>query len=238
MSRRVLATAVVFAALAAAAFIAIAFPVTRTPAFHHYADQRDWLAIPHAGDVLSNAPFAVIAVWAMRRARGWLARLACAGIAAIGVGSAAYHVAPSDIMLAFDWGPIALGLMFILAVVIDDRLGTRAGRIALIGGIAAAIGSVAIWKLGGGTHGGNVTPYGAVQAFGIALPLLVALIAPGRIAVRPLLLAVLCFAIARLCAANDHQLLAAIGISGHSLKHIAAAIASGFALYAITSRAS
>jgi hypothetical protein len=237
MSRR-LVTFVVVGACAAAAVVAIAMPVTRTPAFHHYADQRTWLGVPHAGDVLSNLPFVVVALWALRRARGWLTRLACAGVAAIGVGSATYHVAPSDLTLALDWGPIALGLMFITAVVIDDRLGARAGRIALVVGAAFAIGSVAIWKLGGGTHGGTVTPYGAVQALGIALPALVALIARGRIPVRPLLLAVLWFAFARLCAANDQQLLDAVGISGHSLKHIAAAIASGFALSAITSRAS
>jgi hypothetical protein len=244
MSRRGIATTIVIGSVVAAVVVAIAFPVTRTPGFHHYADQRAWLGIPHAGDVLSNVPFVVVALWALRRATTWLGKLVCVGVAAIGVGSAAYHIAPSDMTLAFDWGPIAVALMFITAAVIDDRLGARAGRIALVAGAVLAVGSVVIWIAGGGTGSlrgggaGTVTPYGAVQALGITLPALIAIAAPGRIAVRPLLLALLCFAIARLCAANDRQLLDAIGISGHSLKHVAAAIAAGLALGAITSRAS
>jgi hypothetical protein len=133
--------------------------------------------------------------------------------------------------------------MFITAAVIDDRLGARAGRIALAVGATLAIGSVVIWIAGGGTGSaeagaGTVTPYGAVQALGIALPALIALIAPGSIPRVPLLAAVLLFALARLCAANDQQLLDAIGVSGHSLKHLVAAGAAACALGAITSRAS
>lgn len=251
--RSSVAGAVVLVALAAALVVAIAVPITRPPAFHRYADQRALAGIPHAGDVLSNLPFLIVALWALRRATTNLARLACAGVGAIALGSAAYHVAPGDLTLAFDWGPIAVALMLITAVVIDDRLGARAGRIALVVGVVLAIGSVVVWFAGGGTgeiaaeHAagvdavasrGSVTPYGAVQALGIALPALVALIAPGRIPRAPLLGAVALFALARLCAAHDRQLLDAIGISGHSLKHVVAAIAAGVARYAITSRAS
>jgi hypothetical protein len=248
LTRRQLAVALIAPAFIAATVVALVFPITRTPAFHHYADQRSCLGIPHIGDVLSNAPFVVVAVWAARRAQTVIARLACIAVAAIGVGSAAYHVAPADMTLAFDWGPIAIALMWMTAAVIEDRLGPRAGRIALAVGAVLAVGSVVAWIAGGGTGGivvdgiesdgrrGSVTPYGAVQALGIALPALIALVAPGRIARVPLLVAVLLFAVARLCAANDQQLLDAIGISGHSLKHVVASAAAACALGAITSR--
>jgi hypothetical protein len=238
LSNRRVATFVLFAAVLTATAIAIALPVTRTVAFHHYADQRSWLGIPNAGDVVSNLPFLIAGAWFVLRADTAFAKLACLVVAAIGIGSAAYHVAPSDLTLAFDWGPIAVALMLVTAAVIDDRLGASAGRIALVAGVVVAIGSVVIWIGGGGTSGGNVTPYGAVQALGIALPALLALVAPGRIPTRPLLLGALWFAFARLCAANDRQLLDAVGVSGHSLKHIAAAIAAAFGLGALTSRAS
>lgn len=244
ITRRTAAGAVVLGALAAALVVAIVVPVTRAPAFHVYADQRERFGIPHAGDALSNLPFLIVAAWAMRRATTNLERLACAGVAAIAFGSAAYHVSPRDVTLALDWAPIAIALMLMTAVVIDDRLGERAGRIAAVVGIVLAIGSVVVWIAGGGTGGlaghgrGTVTPYGAVQALGIALPPLVALSAPGRIPRVPLLGAVALFALARLCAANDRQLLDAIGVSGHSLKHVVAACAAACALYAITSRAS
>jgi hypothetical protein len=213
-------------------------PLTRGPAFHVYADQRAWLGIPHAGDVLSNLAFVVVALWALRRARSPYARLCCAGVALIGVGSGIYHAVPGDTTLALDWTPIALGLAFITAAVIEDRFDARAGRTALGAGGVIAVGSVAAWLVTGGTHGGTMLPYVCVQALGVALPPLVALARPGRIAARPLLVAVLLFALARLCAAYDRALLDAIGVSGHSLKHAAAALAAGAALYAITSPAS
>jgi hypothetical protein len=234
MSRRALAIAVIGVALLAALVVAIALPVMRTPAFHHYADQRTWLGIAHAGDVLSNLPFVLAGGYFLPRARSLHARLACLGVVAMGITSGAYHVAPGDVGLAFDWGSIALALMLVTAAVIDDRLGGRAGRIAIIIGPLLAITSIVIWYAGGATHGGTVTPYGAVQALGVALPPLLVLIAPGAIPRRPVLLGVLWFAFARLCTANDRQLLDAVGISGHSLKHISAAIAAGFALYALT----
>jgi hypothetical protein len=235
----------------------VLLPLTRGPAFHVYADQRTWLGIPHAGDVLSNLAFVVVALWALQRARSPFARLCCAGVALIGIGSATYHVAPSDTTLALDWTPIALGLAFITAAVIDDRFGARAGRTALVVGCLLAIGAVASWLATGGTGGtlhggladdvrshladdmpgGTMLPYVCVQALGVALPPLIALARPGRIPARPLLVAVLLFAIARLCAAQDRVVLAMLGVSGHSLKHIAAALAAGCALYAITTPA-
>lgn len=225
------------AVIALGAFAVIARPIVRTPAFHHYADARTWLGIPHAGDVLSNLPFVVVAVIAMLRLRGTrdgFAYLACAGVALIGVGSAAYHAWPGDTTLAFDWAPIVLALAWIAAAVIADRHGARAGHLAVVVGSLAALASVAIWYLGGGTAGGgDMTAYVSVQLAGVALPLLVALSAPGRIPASGLALAFAGFLLARVFASRDAQLLDAIGISGHSLKHVAAALAAGIALRAI-----
>lgn len=224
------------ALIALAAFAVVARPIVRTPAFHVYADTRTWLGIPHAGDVLSNLPFVLVAaIAALRvRTRDGFAYLACAGVALIGVGSAAYHAHPGDTTLALDWAPIVLALACITAAVVADRHGSRAGHLALAAGTLAALGSVAIWYLGGGTTGGgDMTAYVTVQLAGVALPPLVALSAPGRIPARDLLLAVAGFLVARGFAANDAQLLDAIGISGHSLKHVAAALAAGLALRAL-----
>jgi hypothetical protein len=79
-----------------------------------------------------------------------------------------------------------------------------------------------------------MTPYIAVQALGVALPALVATLAPGTIRATWLLAALLAFVLARLLASHDTALLDAIGISGHSLKHVAAAGAAALALHAIS----
>jgi hypothetical protein len=215
-------------------------PIVRTPTFHHYADARTWLGIPHAGDVLSNAAFIVVAVLAALRLRAGrsadgFAWLACAGVAGIGIGSGSYHVAPSDALLALDWAPIVLALAWITAAVVADRHGRRAGVIALVVGTSAALVAVAIWYLGGGTTGGgDMTAYVTVQLLGVALPLAVALSAPGRIPARHLAVALAGFLLARLFATRDASLLDAIGVSGHSLKHVAAALAAAIGLRAVS----
>ncbi|HEY5928357.1 MAG TPA: hypothetical protein VIV11_42015 [Kofleriaceae bacterium] len=246
MRRREIAIVITAAALLAAIVVSLALPVTRTATFHRYADTATWLGIPNALNVLSNLPFLVAGAWFVLRAETIYARLASLGVVAIGIGSAAHHFAPGDVTLAFDFLPIVVTLMIVTAALIADRIGERAGLIALGVGVVLAIAVVVIWYAGGGTGGsvaldgrsrGSMTPYVAVQALGILLPTLLALVAPGTIPRVPLLVGVLLFAVARLCSANDHQILDAIGVSGHSLKHLAAAAAASCALYALTSRA-
>ena len=223
----------IVAGLAALAVVGVALTVTLTrgPGFHEYADARVWLGIPHAGDVLSNVAFLIVAAYGLRHPYVSLGRTVCIGIAVIGVGSALYHVSPGDTTLAFDWAPIAITLGLLSAAVIRDRGGP--GGIAMIVAVTFAIGSVAWWICSGGTHGGNMAPYVAVQAAGIALPPLVAVIARGDVRTGWLFAGLAGFALARVFAAYDRPLLDAIGISGHSLKHIAAAQAAACALRAL-----
>jgi hypothetical protein len=207
----------------------MAWPITRGPAFHHYADTRSWLGVPNTLDVVSNVAFVIVALWMWRRTTG-LARLACAGTAAIGIGSAIYHWAPSDTTLALDWAPIATTLMWVLATVVEDRGGP--GRAFAVAGAIAAIGSVVWWLATGGTDGGDMTAYVVVQGAGVALPPLVALFRQGRAPALRLVLALGLFGVARMCAAHDTQLLETIRVSGHTLKHVIAALAAAVGLSA------
>jgi len=221
------------AILAAAACVVVLGPIERGESFHRYADQRAWFGIPHAGDVVSNLAFVVVALWSARR----VPALGLA-VGAIGVGSAIYHWAPGDLTLVLDWVPIGVTLMLVLAIVIADRIGSRAGQLALGVGPLGATLAVGYWFVTGGTGSGelaargDMAPYVALQLLGVALPLLLAVVAPGRIAARHLTAAVVCFVAARVLGANDAELLEAIAISGHSLKHVAAAAAAAFALRA------
>ena len=144
MQARVIAAVPVIAAVAAA----VAPPVTRGPSFHHYADQRTWLGIPHAGDVLSNLPFVVVGLVGLvllaSRAARPLVALVFAGFIAIGLGSGGYHLAPGDATLAFDWLPIVLTLAWLAALVIVDRVDRKLGLDAA-GGASPPPPSPAWW---------------------------------------------------------------------------------------------
>ena len=240
MTRRDVALAAVGAAIAAAVVAVYQVgPVMRGPGFHEYADARAWHAVRNAGDVLSNVAFLLAAAALIplgRDQRAASARFAMAaglGVAAIGIGSAAYHTAPSDELLVLDWGPIAVTLAVVAAAVFDDRFGRRAGTAALIIGLVAGPATIAWWYAGGGTAGGDMAPYAAFQLLGVGLPVVVAVMAPGRLSAVPLVAALVGFTAARGLTARDADIFAAAGISGHSLKHVVAAIAAGFALRAL-----
>jgi len=206
--RRGLADAIALAGLAA--IVAAAFiDVSRGPAFHEYAGPR-WLL------VASNLPFVVVA--AVARGAPWYLR---AGVAAIALGSGAYHVAPCDELLALDWAPIAATLLLVLATVLGR------GALPLVLAPVTATGSVLWWLAGGGTHGGNMAPYVTAQLVGVVATPLVGLARPSRADVRWLLAGVAGFALARGAALVDH-----------SAKHVVAAGAAWCALRAFRARPS
>jgi hypothetical protein len=208
--------------------IGLTLDIVRGPDFHRYADTRTWLGIPNAGDVLSNLAFVLVAAIGVRRTYVPLGFAVCIGVAAIGGGSALYHLAPSDTLLAFDWAPIVVTLAALTAAVVEDRGGP--GRATFAIGAVLAIGSVAWWLATGGTTGGNMGPYVAVQGAGVVLPLVIASLAPGQIRIGWLAAGIAGFALARVLSHHDRAFLDAIGISGHSLKHVAAAQAAACAL--------
>jgi len=181
------------------------FSIVRTPAFHEYGG-------PHWLLVLSNLPFLIVALLA-RGAPGYLR--VC--VAAIGVGSGAYHARPGDELLALDWAPIVLTLMLLTATVAGHR-------VAFAFAPLLALGSVGYWlATGGTTDGGNMAPYVVTQLVGVLAPPLIALADPRRAEIRWLLLGLVGFAAAR--AAN---------LFDHSLKHVVAAAAAWCALRATT----
>jgi len=245
MRRSWQALAVAALALAAVLAAALSAAVTRGPAFHRYADQRAWLGIPHAGDVLSNIPFILVGLVGLLRARRAThhAPLTVAlflAITGVGLGSGAYHLDPTDARLAFDWAPIVLTLSFLAALVISDRIDARAGTIAAVALPAIAIITVVVWYAGGGTGSatsaatdapGDMRWYVITQATLVAVVALTSLIPPTPPAPATLhrgwiLLGVAGFLAARGFAQNDHALLDAVGVSGHSAKHVLLGLAA------------
>src|SRR5262245_34834311 len=102
-------------------------PLAQPQAYHDFADQRTLWGIPHALDVLSNLGFIAVGLWGLvAAARGrfnfslaptaraaWLAMFV--GLTLTGLGSAFYHLAPSDPTLVWDRLPMALAFSGLVA---------------------------------------------------------------------------------------------------------------------------
>jgi hypothetical protein len=146
-----------------------------------------------------------------------------AAVALVAFGSAYYHLAPSTPRLFWDRLPITLVVMAIFALVIDDRIGSTAGRRAFWPLLAAGAASTLAWRATG-----DLRAYGLVQFVPMLSIALLLLLRPGRHDRGGSLaaLAVL-YGAAKVFELLDHPVFAATGqlASGHTLKHLSASAA-------------
>lgn len=222
-------TAWILGLLAGAAAIAAAAmpPVTQDPAYHQFADPRPVLGVPHGWNVLSNAPFLLIGllgVWHSRRVAraraAWL--VAFSGIALVAFGSAWYHLAPSTETLVWDRLPMTVGFTGLAVAVLEPHLGPRATRVLLGPAVTAGLASVGYWQ-----WTGDLRPYVWVQFAPLLLIAASIIIGRHQPAALPLLAALVLYGVAKGFEAADASFFGATSglVSGHPLKHLAAAAA-------------
>ena len=219
--RRVLA----FLALMAASLVGLLLlpPISQDQNYHDFADQRTILGIPHFWNVVSNLPFIVIGVAGMRRShRDPAIFVLFLAILMTGFGSSYYHLDPNDRTLFWDRLPMSIGFMAILALAIEERLDAKAGAILLWPLIAIGVFSLLLWR-----WNGDLRLYGWVQFFPCAALLLLFLLFPPKYTgTFYWVTAAALYALAKLLEFNDSTIYSAGSIlSGHTLKHIAAAAA-------------
>jgi hypothetical protein len=231
---------------AAAAAAALLRPIPQDPAYHRLADGRRLLGLPNALNVVSSLAFVAVGVAGLRvlgrrSPEGALfadARerrpfvLFFGGLALTGLGSAYYHLAPDNARLVWDRLPLAVTVMALLDAVIVERVSRRGGLSLLLPLQALGIGSVLWWYAGEVRQQGDLRLYGLVQFVPmLAVPLMV-LLFPGRYTRGgDWLVLVGLYGVARVCEWLDRPIFDAGGlISGHTLKHLVAALAGYWAL--------
>jgi len=218
-------------------------PVAQDPAYHDFADTRAWLGIPNFANVASCAGFLVVGaiglIVLIRRRRQLFQRRADArpylafftAVALVGLGSGYYHWAPSNASLLWDRLPISCAFMAISAALVADRIAARAGNGWLLA-VLLALGpaSLLYWDWTESLGRGDLRFYGLVQFFPmLALPVIVWAYRDHHYTVSRFIVWVLAwYAIAKLFEYFDRGIfeLSANLVSGHTLKHLAAAVAT------------
>jgi hypothetical protein len=198
-------------------------PIPQDQSYHHFADQRMWLGVPNFWNVASNLPFILVGavgLWQFHRDPAIV--VIFLGIFLTGFGSAYYHWNPNDGTLIWDRLPITLGFMAILASIIEERVSARAGAILLWPLLATGVFSLLLWR-----WTDDLRLYAWVQFFPIlALPLLLLLFAPKYTCSYYWVIAAAFYALAKLLEHYDRAVYTAGSIlTGHTLKHLAAAAA-------------
>jgi hypothetical protein len=227
--------------------------IPQPEAYHHFADVRTYRGIPNAWNVLSNIPFLLVgwlglaflrrgptlnpdgpfrpgahtAFESLRERPAYV--LFFAGVFFTAFGSAYYHLAPSTNRLFWDRLPMAVAFTALFAAVIAERISIYWSRMLLIPLVFAGIGSVVAWRLSEQSGASDLRAYLFVQIFPLlAFPLMIALFRARYSRGLELLVVAGVYGVAKVFEQFDVKVWELTGgqVSGHSIKHVVAAIAS------------
>ena len=238
-------------ALTLAATLGLIFhgPIAQLAHFHDFADARGLAGIANAADVLSNIPFALVGIWGLVRlagarehpalSRGWAGyMLFFAALVLTAIGSSWYHLAPDNTRLIFDRLSIALASAGLLAAVQAETTRLRSSVFSTVMLTAAAIASVGWWAWSDRILVGDLRFYLLIQAGPIVLiPLWQWIYRAPKADRIAFALAIGCYVLAKGAELADHQILQALHVvSGHTLKHLLAALGTAIVAWQVTRR--
>lgn len=199
---------------------------------HPFVDARSWWGLPNTLDVLSNLPLVLAGAagfWTLHgrtlvRPTTNALRVFFAGLILSGLGSATYHWAPDASSLVIDRLGMAVAFAGVLAMAVAERVGPLESRSFLPAALLAALVSAALPQLQG-----NVLPWVVVQFGGMGLVVWLAMLSPTSDALGVSLAGLIAlYVVAKALELGDEAVFRATGewVSGHSLKHVAAACAA------------
>jgi len=214
--RRVTLAVAVVAAIAVVLTFALVAPTPQDPAYHHFADRRTMLGIPNALNVLSNIGFLLVGILGLVTMRGAIAKTFFAGMLATSIGSSIYHLAPSDTTLIVDRLPMTIAFASFFLLLLD----VRSVR-ALLAMCAVGVATIVWWLTID-----DLRPYAIFQALPILTFVVTRFFARRRD--TPLWFVTAGYIAAKYCETYDRQIFELLGgtVSGHTLKHIVAALAT------------
>ena len=213
----------IFSGLAVASLAGLLLlpPVPQDQGYHQFADERTIFGIPNFWNVVSNLPFLAVGAAGLRRFRDDPATVVFfLGVFLTGIGSSYYHWNPNDDTLFWDRLPMTLSFAAILALAVSERVDARSGAILLWPALAIGVFSLVLWR-----WTDDLRLYFWVQFFpGIAVIVLFLLYPPKYTGTRYWIAAAVLYALAKVFEFTDEPIYSAANLlSGHTLKHFAAA---------------
>jgi len=201
--------------------------------YHNFADQRTLFGIRNAFDTLSNLAFIIVGALGLvnfynnryikiSNSFSVLLNLFFIAIILTGLGSSYYHQNPNDFTLVFDRLAMSLVFAVVLAMLAYLKISPRFGLHTLAELLILAPLTVLIWN-----YNGNLTPYAVLQFGGIILVVLTLILTKASKPSPCFTSLIILYGVAKLAEFYDEKIfiLSQNLISGHTLKHLIAALA-------------
>jgi hypothetical protein len=189
--------------------------------YHHFVDQRTFLGIPNAMDVLTNIFFLIVGLMGLsiQKNRSWL--IFFISIVFVAPGSAYYHWSPDDFTLIWDRLPMSAGFMALYVILLSEHVSEKCEK-TLPAAVLLGLASVMVWVITT-----DLRLYFWIQFSSFLTIPMILLLYPSRFSHKYIYALTLgAYGLAKIVEVKDvlvfeqtHHL-----ISGHSLKHILAAI--------------
>jgi hypothetical protein len=208
--------------------------IAQSTAYHLFADRRELIAIPNCLNVLSNLPFLLIGIAGMYHSAFYIRSklqphffIFFTGILLTGIGSSYYHLSPDNATLVWDRLPMTISFMSFFSIIIADYISPLYTRWLLSILLLAGAGSVLYWNYTEAAGLGDLRFYIGVQFLPmLIIPLILLLFKPGNLITKDLWFVLLAYAMAKLAESADQPVFDSLKfISGHSIKHLLAALA-------------
>lgn len=213
-------------------------PIPQLQSYHHFADQRSWLGIPNAWNVLSNIAIALPGLWGLflltsskvqfsdPRER-WLWLGVSVGLILTAIGSSYYHLAPDNVRLVWDRLPMTFVFMSVVAALISERIKITLGLWLWPALIGIGFYSVLLWYGSELQGNSDLRFYIAIQVFTILVAMIMLLSPSPYNRNWDLAVVVMCYGLALFFDLSDHQIhrITRGLVSGHTLKHLAVGLA-------------
>lgn len=236
----------------AAIIVVILLPaIPQDPGYHQFADSRSYLGINNFINVSSNIFFIVAGITGLHltvmtatdsyRSGSSVLRqmyyMFFTGLLLTGFGSGWYHLSPDNMSLMWDRLPMAIAFMAFFSVVITERAPElwrqRWSQRMLWLLIVVGLTSVLYWAYTESQQQGDLRLYVLVQFLPALLIPFILLLYPARYPGDRYIWSLLaCYVASKLFEHWDDAIfiLTDATVSGHSLKHMAAAL-SGYFMY-------
>jgi len=208
-------------------------PISQDTCYHQFADRRSLFSIPNCSNVVSNIPFLIIGFIGMffsfkqivlsLRLNIFIFFL---GIFCTGIGSAYYHFNPTNDTLVWDRLPMTISFMAFFSIIIGEFISVKAAKRLLLPLLLLGMLSILYWKLTMAQGQDDLRFYALVQFLPmILIPVVLLMFKTNNIQKKYFWIILLTYSVAKLFEAGDH-LIFSTGefVSGHSIKHLVAAI--------------
>lgn len=202
-------------------------PLAQDQAYHNFVDKHSFIGIPNFHNVMSNLPFVLVAILGFIDMKKYPGKYTFSwgvfftGVLLVAPGSAYYHWNPNDATLVWDRIPMTIGFMGLVASIFVDVFKIKNEKAFTFGLLALGVYTVIHWAIFG-----DLRIYAWLQGTTILVMFYMGLAyKESHLSMPHLLGSVAFYVAAKMTESNDVPIFESLSYSGHSIKHLLAAVA-------------